>query len=47
MVIKFVKIRKEFLACPGYPECRNAKPIIEEIDVPMSKMWSKSTNKKN
>lgn len=24
----------EFLACPGYPECKNAKPIVEEIDVP-------------
>ena len=23
-----------FLACPGYPECKNAKPIIETIDVP-------------
>lgn len=23
----------EFLACPGYPECKNAKPIIEELDV--------------
>ena len=24
----------KFLACPGFPECRNAKPIIETIDVP-------------
>ncbi|NRT89143.1 type I DNA topoisomerase [Clostridium beijerinckii] len=24
----------EFLACPGYPECKNAKPIVEELDVP-------------
>lgn len=24
----------EFLACPGYPECKNAKPIVEEIDAP-------------
>ena len=23
-----------FLACPGYPECKNAKPIVEELDVP-------------
>ncbi|MDR3594173.1 type I DNA topoisomerase [Clostridium sp.] len=23
----------EFLACPGYPECKNAKPIVEELDV--------------
>ncbi len=24
----------EFLACPKYPECKNAKPIVEELDVP-------------
>ncbi|MHC1721234.1 MAG: type I DNA topoisomerase [Clostridiaceae bacterium] len=23
----------EFLACPGYPECKNTKPIIVELDV--------------
>ena len=23
-----------FLACPGYPECKNAKPIVEKLDVP-------------
>ena len=33
MVYKFGKYGK-FLACPGYPECKNAKPIIEKIDVP-------------
>ena len=33
MVVKYGKFGK-FLACPGYPECRNAKPIIEKIDVP-------------
>lgn len=33
MVIKYGKYGK-FLACPGYPECRNAKPYIETIDVP-------------
>ena len=33
MVIKYGKYGK-FLACPGYPECSNAKPIIETIDVP-------------
>ena len=26
-----------FLACPGYPECQNAKPIVEELDVPCPK----------
>ena len=36
MVIKYGKYGK-FLACPGYPECQNAKPIIETIDVPCPK----------
>lgn len=31
MVIKQGKYGK-FLACPGYPECKNAKPIVEEIN---------------
>ncbi|MBR2787371.1 MAG: type I DNA topoisomerase [Clostridia bacterium] len=33
MVYKYGKYGK-FLACPGFPECRNAKPIIETIEVP-------------
>ena len=33
MVYKYGKYGK-FLACPGYPECKNAKPIIQTIDVP-------------
>ena len=33
MVYKFGRFGR-FLACPGYPECKNAKPIIETIDVP-------------
>ncbi len=32
MVIKTGRYGK-FLACPGYPECKNAKPIIEEVGV--------------
>lgn len=24
----------EFLACSGYPECKNTKPIVDKIDVP-------------
>ena len=36
MVYKYGKYGK-FLACPGYPECKNAKPIIETIDVPCPK----------
>ena len=33
MVYKYGRYGK-FLACPGYPECKNTKPIIETIDVP-------------
>ena len=33
MVYKYGRFGK-FLACPGYPECKNAKPIVEIIDVP-------------
>ena len=33
MVIKYGRFGK-FLACPGYPECQNAKPLIETIDTP-------------
>ncbi|SHE32601.1 type I DNA topoisomerase [Caloramator proteoclasticus] len=32
MVIKKSKYGK-FLACPGYPECKNTKPILDELDV--------------
>lgn len=31
-VIKFGRYGK-FLACPGFPECRNTKPLLEEIGV--------------
>ena len=33
MVYKYGRYGK-FLACPGFPECKNAKPIIETVDVP-------------
>ena len=33
MVYKYGRYGR-FLACPGYPECKNAKPIINYIDVP-------------
>ncbi len=32
MVIKHGRYG-DFLACPGYPDCKNTKPIVEEIDV--------------
>ena len=39
MVYKYGRYGK-FLACPGFPECKNAKPIIETIDVPCPKCGS-------
>lgn len=32
MVIKSGRFGR-FLACPGYPECKNTKPILDKIDV--------------
>ena len=40
MVVKYGKYGK-FLACPGYPECKNTKPIVETIDVPCPVCGSK------
>ncbi len=40
MVIKYGKYGK-FLACPGYPECKNAKPLVQTIDVPCPKCGAK------
>ena len=40
MVIKYGRYGK-FLACPGYPECKNAKPLVETIDVPCPKCGGK------
>ena len=36
MVYKYGRFGK-FLACPGYPECKNTKAIIETIDEPCPK----------
>ena len=36
MVIKYGRNGK-FLACPGFPECRNTKPFLEYADVPCPK----------
>ena len=46
MVIKHGRYGK-FLACPGYPECKNAKPIVEEIDAPCPKCGGKILAKKS
>ena len=33
MVVKYGRYGK-FLACPGYPECKNVKPFVTKIEVP-------------
>ncbi len=40
MVIKYGRYGK-FLACPGYPECKNTKPYIETISEPCPKCGGK------
>ena len=45
MVIKQGRFGK-FLACPGYPECKNAKPLVEEIDIPCPNCGGKILVKK-
>lgn len=45
MVIKQGRFGK-FLACPGYPECKNAKPLVESIDVPCPNCGGKVLIKK-
>ena len=39
MVIKYGRNGK-FLACPGFPECRNTKPFLEKAAVPRPKCGS-------
>lgn len=46
MVIKYGRYGK-FLACPGYPECKNAKPIIDTITEPCPKCGGKVQIKKS
>ena len=36
-----------FMACPGYPECKNTKPIIETIDVKCPKCEGEIIKKKS
>ena len=40
MIIKYSRYGK-FLACPGYPDCKNTKPFIEEIEEPCPKCGGK------
>ncbi len=46
MVIKVGRYGK-FLACPGYPECNNAKPYYESADVDCPKCGGKVLKKKS
>ncbi len=45
MVIKMGRYGK-FLACPGFPECRNTRPIVEEAGVTCPKCQGKVLIKK-
>ena len=45
MVYKFGRFGK-FLACPGFPECRNVKSIVNYIDVPCPVCSAKVIEKK-
>ena len=40
MVIKYGRYGK-FLACPGYPECKNAKPFVITVEEPCPKCGGK------
>ncbi|ARC85621.1 DNA topoisomerase I [Clostridium argentinense CDC 2741] len=46
MVIKHGRFG-DFLACPGYPECKNTKPLAAELDVPCPKCGSKILEKRS
>lgn len=46
MVIKHGRYG-DFLACPGYPECKNTKPIVEELEVPCPLCGGKVIAKKS
>lgn len=45
MVIKMGRYGK-FLACPGFPECRNAKPILDDTGVVCPKCGGRIYNRK-
>ncbi|OLS01748.1 DNA topoisomerase 1 [Tissierella creatinophila DSM 6911] len=46
LVVKTGRYGK-FMACPGYPECKNTKPIIETIDVKCPKCEGEIIKKKS
>ncbi|MFA5676457.1 MAG: DNA topoisomerase, partial [Christensenellales bacterium] len=37
----------QFLACPGYPECRNTKPIVKYIETPCPKCGKRIVEKRS
>lgn len=45
MVVKYGRYGK-FLACPGYPECKNTKPFLEELDVDCPRCGGKVVERK-
>ena len=46
MVIKYSKYGK-FLACPGYPECKNAKPLVMQTNAKCPKCGGEVIEKKS
>lgn len=46
MVIKHGRFG-DFLACPGYPECKNTKPLVEELKVSCPKCGGKVVARKS
>ncbi|KOF56691.1 MULTISPECIES: type I DNA topoisomerase [Clostridium] len=46
MVIKHGRFG-DFLACPGYPDCKNTKPIVEELKVSCPKCGGKVVVRKS
>ncbi len=46
MVVKLSKYGK-FLACPGFPECRNTKPIIKDTGVACPKCGARIVERKS
>jgi DNA topoisomerase-1 len=46
MVVKYGRYGK-FLACPGYPECKNTKPIVDELNVSCPNCGGKIVRRKS
>ncbi len=46
MVVKYGPYGK-FLACPGFPECRNTKPHFEKVEITIPNVRRRSCLKEN